>query len=212
MPPLRSYTELFHQQAAESIAYAPIGHIRSQYRERHGTPRQAVLVQQSASTEPDAELVLCGLVPGRALDALEGFEYAWLISDLHLNRVGNPNVKGGHWNPTVRPPPRMHRSPDCRPTGLNDSSTDGNTASHSQWQKPSRRAQRVGVLATRAPHRPNPIGLSAVRVLGVDCAAGTVKLQGVDLLDGTPILDIKPYVPYADAFPQAKSGWLEESS
>lgn len=64
-----------------------------------------------------------------------------------------------------------------------------------------------GTLATRAPHRPNPIGLSALKVLGVE--KHTVHVSGVDLLDGTPILDIKPYVPYCDAFPDASAGWVD---
>jgi tRNA-Thr(GGU) m(6)t(6)A37 methyltransferase TsaA len=64
-----------------------------------------------------------------------------------------------------------------------------------------------GVFATRAPHRPNPIGLSCVRLVKV--SGLTVFVEGNDLLDGTPILDIKPYLPYADAFPEAKVGWLE---
>jgi tRNA-Thr(GGU) m(6)t(6)A37 methyltransferase TsaA len=65
-----------------------------------------------------------------------------------------------------------------------------------------------GVLATRSPHRPSPIGLSAVRLLGVE--GRTLRVHGVDLLDGTPVLDIKPYVPYADAFPDARAGWVDE--
>jgi tRNA (adenine37-N6)-methyltransferase len=64
-----------------------------------------------------------------------------------------------------------------------------------------------GVFATRSPHRPNPIGLSAVELAGVE--GRTLRLRGVDLLDGTPVLDIKPYVPYADAFPQARAGWID---
>ncbi len=64
-----------------------------------------------------------------------------------------------------------------------------------------------GVFATRAPYRPNPIGLSCVRLVKV--SGLTVFVEGNDLLDGTPILDIKPYLPYADAFPEAKVGWLE---
>jgi tRNA-Thr(GGU) m(6)t(6)A37 methyltransferase TsaA len=64
-----------------------------------------------------------------------------------------------------------------------------------------------GVFATRSPHRPNLIGLSACRVLAVEGC--TVRVLGVDLLDGTPILDLKPYVPYADAFPDARAGWLD---
>lgn len=66
---------------------------------------------------------------------------------------------------------------------------------------------RRGVFATRSPHRPNPIGLSAVELAGVE--GRTLRLRGVDLLDGTPVLDIKPYVPYADAFPDARAGWID---
>ncbi len=67
---------------------------------------------------------------------------------------------------------------------------------------------RRGTLATRAPHRPNPIGLSATRLLRVEGLVLTVA--GIDLLDQTPVLDIKPYVPYCDAFPQARSGYVGE--
>lgn len=64
-----------------------------------------------------------------------------------------------------------------------------------------------GVFATRAPYRPNPIGLSCVRLVKIEGL--TVIVEGHDLLDGTPVLDIKPYIPYADAFPEARVGWLE---
>ena len=74
--------------------------------------------------------------------------------------------------------------------------------------KPPRGGPKRGVLATRSPHRPNSIGLSAVELLSVE--GRTLHLRGVDLLDGTPVLDIKPYVPYADAFPDARAGWIDE--
>ncbi len=64
------------------------------------------------------------------------------------------------------------------------------------------------LFATRAPHRPNPIGLSAARITGVE--GRVVHLARIDLLDGTPVLDLKPYVPEVDAFPDARAGWLEE--
>lgn len=64
-----------------------------------------------------------------------------------------------------------------------------------------------GVFATRSPHRPNPIGLTCVRLLEVKGL--TLSIEGTDLLDGTPVLDIKPYLPYADAFPDAATGWLD---
>lgn len=73
--------------------------------------------------------------------------------------------------------------------------------------------KRVGVFATRAPFRPNPIGLSCVRLLGLKKTAdrGTVlRLGGADLMDGTPIYDIKPYLPYTDSHPDAKGSFGEE--
>lgn len=64
-----------------------------------------------------------------------------------------------------------------------------------------------GVFATRSPGRPNPIGLSLVRILEVD--PPTLRIAGVDLLDGTPVLDIKPFVPPFDAVDATRWGWLQ---
>jgi tRNA-Thr(GGU) m(6)t(6)A37 methyltransferase TsaA len=69
---------------------------------------------------------------------------------------------------------------------------------------------RRGLFATRSPDRPNPLGLSAVQLVRIDGASRQLHVRGVDLLDGTPILDIKPYVPYADAFPASRAGWIDE--
>ena len=69
---------------------------------------------------------------------------------------------------------------------------------------------RMGVFATRSPFRPNPIGLSSVRLAGVESTPdlGTVlRVRGADLIDGTPILDIKPYLPYGDCHPDAVGGF-----
>jgi tRNA-Thr(GGU) m(6)t(6)A37 methyltransferase TsaA len=71
---------------------------------------------------------------------------------------------------------------------------------------PPRSGVRRGVLATRSPHRPNPIGLSAVPLERVEGLV--LHVRGLDALDGTPVLDVKPYLPYADAFPDESSGWL----
>ena len=87
------------------------------------------------------------------------------------------------WSPTVRPP-RL----------------GGNT--------------RVGVFATRSPFRPNALGLSCVKLLGIeqDGEKGTVlRIGGADLMNGTPIFDIKPYLPYADAHPEASSGFAPDA-
>ena len=86
------------------------------------------------------------------------------------------------WSPTVRPP-----------------KLGGNT--------------RVGVFATRSPFRPNPIGLSSVQLTGITLGpqeGPVIHIQGADLLDGTPIYDIKPYLPYVDSHPEAKGGFAEE--
>jgi len=64
-----------------------------------------------------------------------------------------------------------------------------------------------GLFATRAPARPNPIGLSCVRLVGVEGA--TLRIAELDLLDGTPVLDIKPYVPRFDRWTVQRYGWLE---
>ena len=87
-----------------------------------------------------------------------------------------------HWSPTVRPP-RL----------------GGNT--------------RMGVFATRSPFRPNPIGLSSVRLKGIvqhPTLGPVLHVAGAVLLDGTPIFDIKPYLPYTDAHPQASSGFTAD--
>eukprot|EP00741_Cyanophora_paradoxa_P013657 tig00020704_g13186.t1 len=165
--PPQNYTEKFEPPA--EVMLKPIGYVRSPYKERFGTPRQAPITQQIVGgQEAEAEIHLNpGLNLDLAVRGLEGFEYIWVISWMHLN-------KG--WNPLVTPPrgPKVKR----------------------------------GVLATRAPHRPNPMALSAVRLVGVH--GRILKVRGIDLLDWTPVLDIKPYVPYCDAFPSARAGWLDE--
>lgn len=86
---------------------------------------------------------------------------------------------GGAWKPRVRPP-RL----------------GGN--------------EKLGVFATRSTHRPNPIGLSVVQLQRVEIDNGVrLHIRGGDFLDGTPVLDIKPYIPYADAIPQARAGFAQ---
>jgi tRNA-Thr(GGU) m(6)t(6)A37 methyltransferase TsaA len=72
---------------------------------------------------------------------------------------------------------------------------------------PPRSRKRRGVFSTRSPHRPNPIGLSVVELESVEGL--TLRVRNLDILDGTPVLDIKPYVPFADAISTAKTGWLD---
>lgn len=74
--------------------------------------------------------------------------------------------------------------------------------------KPPRGDKKRGLFATRAPHRPSPIGMTAARL--IDIQGNVLFVDDIDLLDGTPIIDIKPYLPFVDAFPDARAGWLEE--
>lgn len=72
---------------------------------------------------------------------------------------------------------------------------------------PPAHADRVGVFASRSPYRPNPIGLSCVKLVSIHGLE--LSVEEADLIDNTPILDIKPYVPTFDSFPEARAGWLE---
>jgi tRNA-Thr(GGU) m(6)t(6)A37 methyltransferase TsaA len=126
-----------------------------------------------------------GLVdaPGRILlhppyDRREAFAGLEGFSHVWLLWVFHDDCLTAGWKPTVRPPRLGGR-------------------------------RSVGVFASRAPYRPNPIGLSAVAQHGLmaDADGLALRVSGVDLLDGTPVLDIKPYVPYADALPEAAGGF-----
>ncbi len=73
---------------------------------------------------------------------------------------------------------------------------------------PRKGMAKLGVFATRAPHRPNRLGMSCVRLLGIH--GRRLHVAQHDLLDKTPVIDLKPYVPYADAFPSARAGWIDD--
>ena len=70
----------------------------------------------------------------------------------------------------------------------------------------------LGVFATRSPYRPNPFGLSSVRLVSVDFEKCVLKVSGADLVDGTPIYDIKPYIPYSDCVTDAAGGFADASA
>lgn len=152
-------------------AFAPVGVLRSPFREKFGIPRQPGLAPHAISRlvlTPDCGRAAC-------VEGLEGFSHLWLVFVFH-------GTAAQGWRPTVRPP-RL----------------GGN--------------KRLGVFATRSTFRPNPIGLSVVELVGIiDGPDGKeLLLRGADLLDGTPILDIKPYVPYVDALPEARAGFATEA-
>lgn len=117
-----------------------------------------------------------------ALRGLEGYSHLWLIWGFSENFVSARNAEESGWSPTVRPP-RL----------------GGN--------------KRVGVFSTRSPNRPNKIGLSCVRLMSVDYEGvdgPVIHVSGIDMMDGTPIYDIKPYLPFADSHPDAAGGFAAE--
>lgn len=153
-----------------AVLIKPIGHIRTDFKEKFGIPRQSGRTSLTAKIifEPEYRNI-------EAFRELEGFSHIWLLFDFSLAHREN-------WSATVRPP-RL----------------GGN--------------RRVGVFASRSPFRPNPIGLSCVQLLKIELTAteGVVlTVAGADLLDGTPILDVKPYLPFADCIPDATAGYAGE--
>ena len=74
---------------------------------------------------------------------------------------------------------------------------------------PRLEGEKVGVFATRSPHRPNPIGISVFEIEKIE--GNSVFIRGLDVIDGTPVLDIKPYIPYSDSIPTAKAAWAAET-
>lgn len=83
------------------------------------------------------------------------------------------------------------------------------TRYHSKVHPPRMNGEAIGVFATRSPHRPNPIGLSLVEIIEIQ--KDKIIFAGADLVDGTPVLDIKPYLPQFESVPQAQGGWSVES-
>jgi tRNA-Thr(GGU) m(6)t(6)A37 methyltransferase TsaA len=79
---------------------------------------------------------------------------------------------------------------------------------HAKVHPPRMGGKSIGLFATRTPHRPNPIGLSLVELIKVE--KDGIIVSGADLVDGTPILDIKPYLPEIESIPNAKTGWTSE--
>ena len=168
-----------------------IARVRNDFPTKFGLPRQSGLVPELVSTivfEPEFRVA-------EALRGIETYSHLWIIWGFHQavreKNGGDPKgavsaeEKGDEvpWRPTVRPP-RL----------------GGNT--------------RMGVFATRSPFRPNPLGLTVVKLLSVeDTAEGRVLVvSGADMMDGTPVYDIKPYLPYVDSIPEAVGGFTEEKA
>jgi len=155
------------------IPFTPIGYAVSCFSQRNGTPRQPLLV-------PAARLRVRLSCPPEALEGLELWSHVWVLYVFHENTDLAKSLGGGV------------------PSAVTRASTY-----KAKVRVPRLDGQTMGVLATRTPHRPCPIGLSVAQVVSVCIKKGILVLGGADIVNGSPILDIKPYVPFADALPQA---------
>ena len=163
----------------------PVAIARNGFTDKFGIPRQSreeSCIETRIVFEPDFRV-------REALRGIEGYSHLWLIWGFSRCAIHNAQSATGigetpDWSPTVRPP-RL----------------GGNV--------------RMGVFATRSPFRPNTLGLSSVRLLRIEDTARdglVLVVSGADLLDGTPIYDIKPYLSYSDAHPEARNGFGEATS
>ena len=157
-----------------------IAHAHNGFLQKFGIPRQS---REESCVETHIIFTPAYRVR-EALRGIEGYSHLWLLWGFHEVKFATHEATANSqhpWSPTVRPP-RL----------------GGN--------------KRVGVFATRSPFRPNPIGLTSVRLLRVEETKDhglVLVVSGADVLDGTPIYDIKPYLAFSDSHPQAKSGFAE---
>ena len=157
----------------------PIAFARNGFTDKFGIPRQV-----REHTALRTRIVFCP--PYRSDDAIRGieeFSHLWLLWGFHeaLPKSQITNDKSPITNKLTVRPPRL----------------GGNT--------------RVGVFATRSPYRPNPLGLTSVRLVAVEHTAegAVLVVEGADMMDGTPIYDIKPYLGYCDSHPDARDGFVD---
>ena len=189
--------------------FAPVAHIESPFKEKFGVPRQAGLVDCEARIVFEPEYRVAEAVRG-----LEEFDYIWLLWQFHLNRRETSDVRRETLDVRRETSDVRHEMSDVR-RETSESLTSHVSPLTSHWSptvRPPRLGgnKRVGVFATRSPFRPNPIGLSSVRLLRIE-PGPVLVVSAPDLVDGTPIYDIKPYIAYADAHPEARSGFAQET-
>ena len=168
----------------------PIAYIRTDFKEKFGIPRQSSLVLDLFGTivfeEPYADPA--------AIRGIEEYSHLWIIWGFSENfdKEGTCPDPGKSANAKTKPAPVLTVCPP-RLGGR----------------------EKRGVFATRSPFRPNGLGLSCVKLEQVIADGSRIKgllVSGVDMLDGTPVYDIKPYIPYADSFPEAEGGFGQKQA
>ena len=180
--------------AAPDVPLVVIGAVRSSHTEPETTPIQAALNRAGHGTIEVAEPYREGLA------GLDGFGYAWLLTWLHRPGGRPAGREGGR---DGQPPPG---SRDGRPP---PGSRDGQLPLKQVPYLLRSQQREMGIFATRGPRRINPIGLSLIQLLEV--TPETVMFAGVDVVDGTPVIDLKPYVTRFDRPPgDPPCGWFDE--
>ena len=180
---MRRLTEV-QLNTSEGFFVQPIGVIDSCYRQCVGTPRQGALCPTSR-----ASVTLTPNMSPESLDGLDEFSHVWLTFKFHLNTNTLKEAKA-------------FQGVTAELTGGPRSRSQGNQRfTFTGKVTPPMLKEKKGVLATRTPHRPNPFGVTLARVERVDKRLRRLHLSACDLVQGTPILDIKPYVAAYDTVP-----------
>ena len=158
------------QHEQHPLQLQTIGTIVSPYTKRMGTPRQGALVPSGRG------YVQLTTIPMECLEGMESYSHAWIIFSFHANTDINTKTDGNN--------PRNNNTRNMIPL------------SKTKIRPPRGNGIKVGMLATRSPHRPNNIGLSLVRVSHLDMKHKRLHITALDLVHGTPVYDIKPVVPW----------------
>ena len=185
----------------------PIAVFLSPFATKFGVPRQSGLSEHLRGR--------IKLLPPynrkEALRGLEDFSHLWLIWGFSANKGQGASHKEQEKSAET---PQTAKSPSLGEglgVGSPEPSTLGEGLAVGLTVRPPRLGgnKRLGVFATRSPFRPNGLGLSSVKIVSV--GDGEIEVAGADLMDGTPIYDIKPYLPYADSHPQARGGFTDST-
>ena len=185
----------------------PIAVFQSPFATKFGVPRQSGLSEHLRGR--------IKLLPPynrkEALRGLEDFSHLWLIWGFSANKGQGGSHKEQEKSAET---PHTAKSPSLGEglgVGSPEPSTLGEGLGVGLTVRPPRLGgnKRLGVFATRSPFRPNGLGLSSVKIVSV--GDGEIEVAGADLMDGTPIYDIKPYLPYADSHPQARGGFTDST-
>ncbi len=141
-----------------------------------------------------------------------------IVESCYPDKFGTPRQPGLAPSSLARIQVYKEYQPEAALEGLSDFShlwvifefhQNTNKTYHSKVHPPRLGGKQIGVFATRSPHRPNSLGLSLVKIEKIE--GDSIWISGVDLVNGTPVLDIKPYLPEIESIPQALSGWTSQT-